>query len=276
MKKSLLLCPVCGAPLNRGDAAYRCSTGHSFDRSAAGYVHLLPANRMHAKIPGDNKEMAASRHRFLSTGAYEPLRRALIRAALEHPSPAPVVADMGCGEGYYTEGIFRSLSGAGRPSAVVGIDISKFSLKYAAKRLQEGEFAVASVFHAPLADRCADLLFNCFSPLCMEEFGRILKPGGRFVYVTPGKNHLMGLKRVLYDAPYENEEPVETYPGFRFHGQEQVDFPLTLNSAQQIADLFRMTPYYWRTPPAGMERLARLAALETPASFRVLCYEKED
>ena len=275
-----VLCPVCQTPITTTEDGGVCRKGHRFDRARSGYMHLLPANRKHAKNPGDDKLMVDARRKFLDKGYYRPLADTVSRLASEWlanlPHQTPCVLDAGCGEGYYTEGIFRSLSGAGRPSAVVGIDISKFSLKYAAKRLQEGEFAVASVFHAPLADRCADLLFNCFSPLCMEEFGRILKPGGRFVYVTPGKNHLMGLKRVLYDAPYENEEPVETYPGFRFHGQEQVDFPLTLNSAQQIADLFRMTPYYWRTPPAGMERLARLAALETPASFRVLCYEKED
>ena len=30
--------PLCSAPLTRGERAYTCPAGHSFDRSAAGYV----------------------------------------------------------------------------------------------------------------------------------------------------------------------------------------------------------------------------------------------
>ena len=29
--ESLFRCPVCGAPLDRGDRAYRCPAGHSYD-----------------------------------------------------------------------------------------------------------------------------------------------------------------------------------------------------------------------------------------------------
>ena len=35
------------------------------DLAKEGYVHLLPANRMHAKLPGDGKEMLAARRRIL-------------------------------------------------------------------------------------------------------------------------------------------------------------------------------------------------------------------
>ncbi|MFQ9792504.1 MAG: putative RNA methyltransferase [Acutalibacteraceae bacterium] len=31
--------------------AYCCENGHSYDVSAQGYVHLLPPNKMHSKIP---------------------------------------------------------------------------------------------------------------------------------------------------------------------------------------------------------------------------------
>ena len=42
---SFFRCPLCAAPLKRGEHSYTCPAGHSFDRSAAGYVHLLPAYR---------------------------------------------------------------------------------------------------------------------------------------------------------------------------------------------------------------------------------------
>ena len=69
---SLFRCPLCSSPLTRTDRTYTCPKGHSFDRAREGYVHLLPANQKHAKDPGDDKEMAAARNRFLSGGWYAP------------------------------------------------------------------------------------------------------------------------------------------------------------------------------------------------------------
>lgn len=36
--ESLFRCPVCGAPLDRGDRAYRCPAGHSYDIAREGYT----------------------------------------------------------------------------------------------------------------------------------------------------------------------------------------------------------------------------------------------
>ena len=70
--ESLFRCPLCAAALTREEKRYICPTGHSFDRAAAGYVHLLPANKMHSKDPGDDKGMATARNRFLSGDYYAP------------------------------------------------------------------------------------------------------------------------------------------------------------------------------------------------------------
>ena len=96
---SLFLCPVCGKALDRQETGYRCPGGHSFDKAAAGYVHLLPANKKHAKDPGDDKGMAAARNRFLSGGWYAPLRDRLAELALRYTPDRCVVLDAGCGEG---------------------------------------------------------------------------------------------------------------------------------------------------------------------------------
>ena len=93
---SLFCCPICGGPLDRGPSAYSCPAGHSFDLAREGYVHLLPANRMHSKMPGDDKGMAAARAAFLSKDYYAPLRDALCSIALERTGPAPRVLDTGC------------------------------------------------------------------------------------------------------------------------------------------------------------------------------------
>lgn len=272
---SLLLCPVCGKPLCREEKRWYCEKGHSFDRAKEGYVHLLPANRMHSKAPGDDKQMAAARNRFLSGGYYAPLRRELEALALGCTGKAPAVLDSGCGEGYYTEGIFRALTGAGRSPRMAGIDISKFSLRWAAKRCREVEFAVASAYRLPVASESIDLLVNCFSPLGLEEFRRVLKPGGTFLYVVPAPRHLWELKQVLYDDPYENKTERTEYPGFRYQEIRPVRTEALLAEQQVIEDLFRMTPYAWRTPRAGQERLKQLDSLRVQVAFDIHVFRKD-
>lgn len=65
---SLFLCPICGQQLQREKGRYVCPLRHSYDIASAGYVHLLPANKKHSLIPGDDKQMAAARNRFLRGG----------------------------------------------------------------------------------------------------------------------------------------------------------------------------------------------------------------
>ena len=170
--ESLLRCPLCAQPLDRQDTRYLCPRGHSFDRAAAGYVHLLPANKLHSKDPGDDKAMAAARNRFLSGGYYDPLRDALTRLALTYAPDRAQILDAGCGEGYYSAALFQALLQAGKHPRMAGVDLSKHALRRAAKRQGSIEFAVASVYDLPVADQQIDLLVNCFSPLALEEFLR--------------------------------------------------------------------------------------------------------
>lgn len=271
---SFFRCPLCSAPLTRGERAYTCPGGHSFDRSAAGYVHLLPANRKHSQNPGDDKAMVAARSAFLDKGYYAPLREALCALALRDTAdlPAPALLDSGCGEGYYTQGLFQALAQAGRTPDLAGVDISKFALRRAARRVKEGEFAVASVYHLPVADSRADLLTNVFSPLCPEEFARVMRPGGHFYYVVPSAKHLWEMKEVLYARPYENAVRREDYPGFRWLEAVPLRFSVRLDSSQDIMALFGMTPYAWKTPKDGVERLSALEALDTQIGFDIHVY----
>ena len=213
---SLFTCPLCASPLDRAERSYTCPNGHCFDVAKEGYVHLLPANKKHSKSPGDDKGMVTARNQFLSRGYYAPLRDALCALALKYTGPQVSVLDSGCGEGYYTAGIHAALTGAGREVRLTGIDLSKPSVRLAAKRVPAGEFAVASAYHLPVADRSVDLLLNCFSPLALEEFRRVLRPGGLFLYVVPAANHLWELKQVLYDTPYPNQEQDIPYVGFSY------------------------------------------------------------
>ncbi len=272
---SLFRCPICAAPLTRTQQAYRCGAGHSYDIAAEGHTHLLPANRKNSKMPGDDKGMAAARSAFLNKDYYAPLRDALCRLSAELTAETCCVLDTGCGEGYYTAGIYRALLRSGKDIRMAGTDISKFILKRAAKREHGIEFAVASSYHLPVADETIDLLINCFSPLALEEFRRVLKPGGHFLYVVPAQRHLWQLKEVLYDRPYPNEEKLTPYEGFRYVEVAQVRDTITVMGQEDICALFQMTPYYWKTPKTGSQRLSRLTQLTTEIAFDIHVYEKE-
>ena len=272
--ESLFCCPVCRGALEGGEKGYACPNGHCFDRAKEGYVNLLPANQKHSKSPGDDKEMAAARSRFLDSGAYAPLREMLCKLSAEHTGSAPAVLDAGCGEGWYTAGILEALKKAGKRPRLAGVDLSKPSVRKAARRAPEGEFAVASVYRLPVEDRSVDLVLNCFSPLALEEFARVLRPGGTFLYVTPAARHLWELKQVLYDAPYLNAEEAIPYEGFRYEAVVPVTAAFRAGGGV-LQDLFRMTPYYWKTPRAGAERLAALRELEITADFRIHVFERE-
>ena len=270
--KSLFRCPLCAKALTREKHRCLCPTGHSFDRAAEGYTHLLPANQKKSNNPGDDKQMVAARCAFLDRGYYAPLREALaaLAAQLLENTPSPVLLDSGCGEGYYTAGLAAALPHA----AVAGIDISKFAVRRAAKRVPQGEFAVASAYHLPIADASVHLLANIFSPLSAQEFERVLVPGGHFLYVVPSERHLWQMKQVLYDAPYENPVKQENYEGFVWQQAVPLRYTVTLDRQQDIMALFGMTPYAWKTPKAGVERLSQLTALETEIGFDIHIYHK--
>lgn len=271
---SLFCCPICGASLTREERVYRCSAGHSYDIAKEGYTHLLPPNRKHSAAPGDDKGMAAARRDFLSKGYYSPLLNALCREIDLRTGDTPVLLDTGCGEGYYTAGIYQHLLSGGKTPRMAGSDISKFILRSAAKRERAIEFAVASSYHLPVADEQIDILLNCFSPLALEEFHRVLKPGGYFLYVVPAADHLWEMKEVLYDQPYPNEEKETPYDGFSYEAIVPVDATITLESQADIHALFQMTPYYWKTPKAGSDRLAALDTLTTRIAFRIHIFKK--
>ena len=271
----LFVCPLCGGALERQGGSYLCPNGHCHDVAKEGYTYLLPVNRRHSKAPGDDKAMTAARHAFLEKGYYAPLRDKLCQLAVELTGDAPAVLDNGCGEGYYTAGIYQALCAAGKAPRMAGIDISKPILRLAARREKSIDFAVASSYRLPVADGSIDLLVNCFSPLAIEEFRRVLRPGGCFVYVVPGAMHLWEMKQVLYEHPYPNEVKETPYEGFRYLRIDHVSGMLHLDCPEDIQALFGMTPYCWKTPRVGKEALCKLKELDCRMAFDIHVFQRE-
>ena len=182
--------------------------------------------------------------------------------------------DAGCGEGYYTAEMAKTLREREYRPKVAGIDISKAALQEAAKRDRETEYAVASCFHLPVAGESVDLLLSVFAPYCGEEFLRVLKPDGQFIMVIPLENHLYGLKEAIYEKPYRNEVKPYELEGFRLVDCRELRYEMTVRG-QEIESLFMMTPYYYKTGAADQQKLLAKTELTTPVEFAVLRYEKK-
>ena len=108
----------------------------------------------------------------------------------------------------------------------------------------------------------------------LEEFARVLRPGGVFLYVIPAAEHLWEMKQVLYDRPYRNEEKETQYTGFTHERTVPVETEIDL-PGEDLKALFEMTPYAWKTPRVGRERLLGLDRLQVRAAFRILVYRRD-
>ncbi len=263
-------CPVCGEDLEDTGKARICCNRHSFDKAKSGYVHLALHTSGH-KNHGDNKEMVRARRAFLETDAYAPLRDAVTSAAKKYSVFGGVALDSGCGEGYYTQGVAAALDGK---MQVLGFDISKDAVNFAAKRCRTVQFAVASAFSIPVKDNSVDMLFEIFSPFSEDEFLRVLKSGGVLIEVIPGARHLYGLKTAVYDTPYENEVASFTRNGYTLRECVHLQNQITVDNPTDIQNLFLMTPYYYKTGKTEQARLQTLQTLTTETEFYVLVYRK--
>ncbi|MFU0831890.1 MAG: Methyltranfer-dom domain-containing protein [Oscillospiraceae bacterium] len=271
----IFACPVCGKPLLRKEKVFHCQNGHSYDIAKEGYVYLLPPNKKHSADPGDNRQMVAARRRFLENGYYEIFSNRLNTLLLNNLcTETPVILDAGCGEGYYTGRLRDFLLKHGAKPEQYGFDISKSAVRYAAKKYREISFAVGTLFSIPAVSGTADAVTDVFAPIVPQEFFRVLRPSGLLILAVPSPRHLYSLKEVLYDKPYENEQRDIEYDGFVFLERVPVRGEITLNSPQEIEDLFAMTPYFRKTPREGCKRLARTQTLRTEIGFDFLLYRK--
>ena len=271
-KISAFRCPVCGKEMQKEGKTLRCSSGHCYDYAKSGYINLLMSQQ--GRLHGDDRPMVRARTAFLSQGHYRPLLDTVSTVAMPHLPKSPKVLDAGCGEGWYTEELHKILQSAGFSPESVGVDISRDALTAAAKRPFEAEFAVASLYHIPLAKDWADLIINVFAPDCIEEFSRILKPRGVYVKAIPLEDHLLELKRAVYDSVYENEVVIPNYPGFELISNTVLRKNLHLADNETIQNLFSMTPYARKTSPDDIAKLEAITELNTTISFSVLLYKK--
>ena len=265
---SILKCPVCGKSLTEEAGICKCEENHCFDIAKESYVNLLSSNKS-GDSKGDNKEMARSRRDFLNKGYYSPLANAVGGCIEQYSSDGDNILDICCGEGYYTDYLSQKFN-----RHFYGFDISKNMIRLAAKRKCGAQFFVANIASVPVETNSVKLAFHLFAPFHAKEFARIIADNGVIVTAIPGKNHLFGLKKILYNEPYFNDEKEPATDGLKLIEKIRVNSQITLESKEDINALFQMTPYYYHTPSQGMKKLEQQNSLTTEIEFILLVYQK--
>lgn len=266
-----LACPLDGAPLVCIGPAWRCASSHHFDVASQGYTNLLPVQKKRSLDPGDSKEMVAARRRFLNAGHYQPIATAVNRAALAG-LPAGATAsflDAGCGEGYYLRQLAAAV-GARQTLAIVGLDISKWAVLWAARQDKRPNWVVGSNANLPVLPGTIDRLLCLFGFPVYVEFARVLKPCGELLQLDAGPDHLRELREIIYPSlKPERAAGMLSPPGFTHLTSETVGHSFELSGPEQIADLLTMTPHLYRASAEGRARAAALSALTLTVDVRL-------
>lgn len=262
------LCPLCGKPLVKENNSFVCESRHSFDVARQGYVNLLPVQQKKSLHPGDTKEQVLSRREFLDGGFYRPIADAVCRMVKDCQGP---ILDVGCGEGYYGMQVAKSLN-----AELIGLDISKEAVRYAAGRYKDAAWVCGSAARLPLEAGSVGLLMSMFALTLPEEYRRVLKKDGAFLQVLAAEDHLLGLKDIIYDnLTHKEKDSVPTLPGFRLVESNPVKFTFTAEG-KQVMNLLSMTPHVYRISKEGAQRLAGTKTLTDTASCVINLYKPEN
>ncbi len=275
MMKSNFICPICHAALEVEEKSLKCMNGHHIDKAKSGYVNLLMSQQTKKKRHGDDKLMVVARKEFLESGYYNILLENLKRVVGQYANNQDVILDAGCGEGWYTDHLLTYLNQQSLDIKMLGIDISKCAVDYAAKRNKRIQLAVASISDLPVADASCDMMISIFAPFLREECKRALKPRGLLIKVIPLEKHLWTLKQAVYDTPYENIIENLEIEGFDLIEKVEIKERIHLPNNQDIMSLFAMTPYYYKTGREDQRKLQTVDTLDTEIEFAILVYQNK-
>ncbi|MGB1251708.1 MAG: class I SAM-dependent methyltransferase [Candidatus Promineifilaceae bacterium] len=142
---------------------------------------------------------------------YHPSTEVYANLVRQHLQPTSRLLDIGCGRG----GLVEQL---GHPIAqIVGIDPDPISL-------QEHRLGIpraVTLGKLPFPDNCFDIAFASwvlehwqYPERELAEIGRVLRPNGRFIFITPNKHHpLIRINQLLGSVSTIQDRLVETLYG---------------------------------------------------------------
>ena len=279
IKAHNLACPIDGKKLGQRDRQFVCEHGHAFDIARFSYVNLLPVQLKRSKQPGDSKAMVLARQQFLDSGIYQPVADKLsdiVFAQLTETSEICLL-DAGCGEGYYFDLISNFLKNKEDSNNIsfIGLDISKDAIIQATKRNKHISWLVGTNRQPPVEDNSVDIILCLFGFISIDVFRKILKPGGKIIFVDPGPDHLKELREIIYPKVKQSRQvnlmPAE-HSGFTMVERKSLQFKRKITDKKQVNNLLLMTPHFYRASKQGREVACNLHELDITVDvvFRVL------
>ena len=283
-----LRCPVCAGALAKEGNSLFCD-GHSgkrhcYDIASAGYVNLLPPGKKNNAHTGDDAGMITARTAFLSGGYYDCISDAAADLCLAYlPGGADTVrfCDAGSGEGYHTCRIAdRIASRSGRCVEACGVDASKKGAASGARMARSAadgvsvSFVAGNIFSLPVEDHSLDAVFSLFAPIPAAEADRVLKEEGMLIVVASAPPHLWEMRCMIYDEPREGNTEAAVPEGFVLKEKKELRAEAHIPDQDTLNALFMMTPFYYRTPAAGRERLAHAGSLRVSVEADLYAFAK--
>ncbi|MFF2276248.1 methyltransferase domain-containing protein [Agromyces sp. NPDC058126] len=191
--------------------------------------------------------MLRARADLLGSGAYTPISDALIEAvrsvsdapqtrAAGEPGSALRVADLGCGTGHYSAELARALPELGFLLA----DRSPDAVRASLRALPAATGVVLDIWRPlPLRTGCVDVILNVFAPRNLDEFARVLRPGGTLLTVVPTERHLQKLRRegLMLDIPGgKSSRLIEQFGalGFTTDSTTAIEYRLEADTATRL------------------------------------------
>ena len=209
---------------------------HCYDIAKQGHVNFAP----NAKPSFYKKELFESRAKAFEAGVFAPVVAAVGEALEKYVrAERPVVADAGCGEGYYLRSVCPE-----RDMIRIGFDLSKEAVLLAAKGDRRSTYFVGDLANIPLADGCCDAVLDVFTPANYAQFGRILKKDGVLIKLAPRPGYLRQLREAAGGrlAAYDGA-PVSDYAHAHLNVLEQRTITYTMPVSGALAlHLAKMTP----------------------------------
>ncbi|QYJ89090.1 putative RNA methyltransferase [Shewanella halotolerans] len=261
------LCPLCQAPLmvHQGSQGLHCANKHHFDKGPQGYWVFSQPKKPHI----DSRQLMRAKHFLLESDIFAPVVEAIQRQLSQSlPRDATLShLDVDSGEGYYLRALAGVFNALGQTYEQTGVAEAENALFVAAKAQPEASLIQSQLKVLPFADASFDLVSLFDKPLKGKEPLRVLKPGGTFIWLSPGPRHLWQIREFIYPNLTEKGGEPQQPKGVTLVASEHITYSLAL-SGEQALTLLEMTPFAWR----ANDKIKRQIALQDFAALEIDLY----
>ncbi len=204
--KNILICPICNNKITLQNNSLICKNKHCFDITKKGYFTLIKKNKLRNETIYDTN-LYINRINFINNNFYDELHK-LISKIINTKNNSQLIVDMGCGDGTHDNKILNLINN--KETHIIGIDISKNGIELSSNYVNNNFIPIiADLNYLPINNKSTDIILNILSPSNEQEMKRILKEDGIIIKVTPKKEYLQELRKILNIKEYKNEQVIE-------------------------------------------------------------------